>query len=172
ERIASLELIPAYFPDDGPDDGPGDGASPEWASPVGVLAITRDAEGERIVGAPIEWSLTRGVLDVRVADPGDVLSLADTCRASPDEDPEPRGATVEASVAGLVTSIDLEWTAVPGEVPVPDSTNPNCVGSSCSCSTDAEPEGSLAAALGLLLLGLGRRRRSGGAQASPARKRP
>lgn len=142
QEISSLELVPAYYPSEESER--------EWGLPGGVVAIARDREGRRIVGMPIEWSITRG----RVAHGSDnfgydVLELAD-CRDEPRK-PQWRSATIEAKLDDLVASVDLEWIALPSDQI--DPTSAPCHGSACDCSTTASPRDSVFAALALLGLG-------------------
>jgi MYXO-CTERM domain-containing protein len=134
ESIASLELVPVYYPGD---------PQREWGPPIGVVAITRDSEGRRIVGAPVEFELTQGRLAIG-AD-RDSLSLADTCRRAP-ESPTARVATVFASLGQLEASVNLEWIALPSEDEFDPP--PECV-DACACTTPSEPTPGLLAMLGL-----------------------
>jgi MYXO-CTERM domain-containing protein len=145
ESIASLELVPIY--------GPGD-PQREWGPPIGVLAITRDGEYRRVVGASVEFEVTQG----RVAmgqEGGDAVYIEDTCRRAPAA-PTARFATIGASLGKLEASVDFEWIALPseGDFDPPDS----CVGS-CAC-TSTTPGESTPGLLALFGLGLWLRRRS------------
>lgn len=151
EQITELELVPVY--------GLGD-AEREWSEPVGVIALAHDAQGNRIVAPPVEWSLTEGRLAVYEVGPdqvSDVLSVDDICVERP-EQAEARSATIEARLGDLVASTELQWTAlVEGPPATPDAEE--CGKQGCDCSVDASPRGSIAALLGLLGLGFVRRRR-------------
>jgi MYXO-CTERM domain-containing protein len=143
EAIASLELVPVYYPGD---------PQREWGPPIGVVAITRDSEGRRVVGAPVEFELTQGRLAIGAVQ--DTLSIVDTCRRAP-ESPTARVATIVASLGELEASVDLEWIALPseGEFDPP----PECVGA-CAC-TSTNPRESTPGLLALFGLGLWLRRR-------------
>jgi MYXO-CTERM domain-containing protein len=143
ESIASLELVPVYYPGD---------PQREWGPPIGAVAITRDSEGRRVVGAPVEFELTQGRLAIGAVQ--DTLSIVDTCRRAP-ESPTARVATIVASLGKLEASVDLEWIALPseGEFDPP----PECVGS-CAC-TSTNPGESTPGLLALFGLGLWLRRR-------------
>ncbi len=150
EQITSLELVAVYERSEDPDR--------EWGPPVGIVAITRDARGQRVLGAPIEWSLTRGrlALDEGQFYSSDELILGDSCRDKPRR-LQARAATIEARIGDLVETVDLEWIARWSDGDA-DPDSPLCVGSACDCSTSAEPGPSTLAGLGLLVLGLGLRR--------------
>ena len=154
EAITSLELVPVYAEGD---------AQREWGPPSGVLAITRDGDGRRVFGAPVEFELARGRLSVERfkwsdnAEVADVVALADTCRDAP-EAPTQRSATIEASLGELQASVDLDWIALPSD-PDARSDNPNCGRGACECtSTPADGQSSLGL-LALLALGIHLRRR-------------
>lgn len=152
-EVASLELVPVY-------EDPGEaGELRQWGPPIGVYAITRDAEGRRLVGAPVRWGLDRGRLALDESGGDDTLILRDTCRPAP-RAPEARLATVAASLDDLQASVELRWTAVSSDLDDDefDPDSPDCVGTRCDCSTTADPKASLAA-LFALVLGLGWRRR-------------
>jgi hypothetical protein len=150
DRIASLELVPIYELDTS--------GKREWGLPSGVIALAHDAEGRRIFGAPIEWSVSQGRVAIQpFAEASDVLSVGDSCRDSPITK-DSRDATIEARVAGLVASAEFEWTALRDDDIEIDTESPLCQGSACDCSASATPNDSLAALFGLLVLGLGLRR--------------
>jgi len=140
EHVVSLELIPVYGETNGPER--------DWGGPLGVATITRDAEGRRVLGAPIEWSVSRGRLTVATEVP-DALYTSD-CKRAPKR-AEWRSATVEASLGDIVASADFDWIALPGDHT--DPSDPNCSGSACDCSTTGSPGGSALALLALLGLG-------------------
>jgi MYXO-CTERM domain-containing protein len=151
DRIASLELVAVYDRDQT--------GKRDWGLPMGVIALAHDAEGRRILGAPVEWSVTRGLVSKQpVLEASDLLVVHDSCRAEP-LGKDQREATIEARLGELVASVDLEWTALREDDMDIDPDSPNCEGSACDCSTTAAPSDSVAAALGLLLLGAGLRRR-------------
>jgi MYXO-CTERM domain-containing protein len=150
EAIASLELVAVYEPDTTGDR--------DWGPPIGVMALAHDAEGRRILGAPIQWSIQQGLLGLEPAeDASDLLWVTDTCRDRPLVR-DHRDATLEARVGEVVASVELEWTAFRTENLDVDPESPTCQGSACDCSATATPSSSLAALLGLLLLGVGLRR--------------
>jgi hypothetical protein len=151
DTIESLELVAVYEPDYTGERG--------WGRPLGVMALAHDAEGQRILGAPIEWSITEGLLMLEPAsDASDVLWATDMCRKDP-LGKDRRDATIEARVGEVVASVELEWTALRVDEVDVDPDSPLCQGSSsCDCSATATPTNSLAAMLGLLLLGVGLRR--------------
>jgi MYXO-CTERM domain-containing protein len=149
-EVVSLELVPVYWPAES------DQNHREWGPPVGVSAIARDAEGRRVYGGPIEWSVTRGRLWLDdSAEVTDHVPIGD-CKASPRR-PDWRGATVEATLGALTASTELEWVALSGDDTAPD--HPQCSGSACDCSTAAPAGESGLASLALLALGFGLRRR-------------
>jgi MYXO-CTERM domain-containing protein len=149
QELTSLELVPVYAPGE---------PQREWGTPLGVIAITRDGEGRRVLSAPIEWSVTRGRLAAYSGNfSSDALEVAD-CRDEPKQ-PQWRGATIEAKLDDLVASVELEWIALPTDEIDPSSEL--CHGSACDCSTAASPRDSVFATLALLGLGgLLRRRHS------------
>ena len=153
DQITQIELVPVYQRERS-DARP-------WGSPLGVVAITRDTQGQRILGAPIEWTLTRGKLAMNTfEDPSrtpDVLGVADLCRARPIVQAQ-RSATIEARIGDLATSIELDWIALHADDIDPDNTK--CESAGCDCSASGEPIDSLAALLALLGLGLLRRRQT------------
>jgi MYXO-CTERM domain-containing protein len=131
ESVASLELVPLYI--EGDDER-------EWGVPAGVLAITRDAEGRRIVGAPVEFEVTPGWISAS-RDGNDALIIEGVCRETPTA-PTPRQATVTASLGSLETTADLEWIDLPTDY---------CA-DTCACTST--PPGESAPGL-LALFGLG-----------------
>lgn len=142
ESIQSLELVAAYNPGD---------EQREWGTPAGVLAITRDGEGRRIVDAPVNFELTEGYLSF--SSERDTLYLGDVCRNEV-KGPTARTAAVTATVAGLDASIDLEWVALPGD---DHEGNPDCV-RACACTTE-DPRESTPALFALFGLGVWLRRK-------------
>jgi MYXO-CTERM domain-containing protein len=158
-EISSLELVPAYLSSEEPER--------EWGLPAGVIAIARDGEGRRVLGAPIEWSVTRGRVAAYSESFGDdVLEIAD-CRDEPKR-ARWRGATVEAKLDDLIAVTELEWIALPTDEIDPSSEL--CNGSACDCSTAASPRDSVLATLALLGLGgllrHSRRRRAASTEAT------
>lgn len=146
ERIASLQLVPVYAPTTTPER--------DWGPPIAVIAITRDAEGQRIVGPPVEWSVTDGRLIADESLKQETFGF-DLCHREPKQ-PEWRGATIEASINGLLSVAELEWVALPSDDT--DPRNPDC--SACDCSISGDPRDSGLAMLALLGLGVWLRRRS------------
>lgn len=142
DAIQSLELVPVYLPGD---------EQREWGPPAGVLAITRDGEGRRIVDAPVDFELDAGHLSFRSE--RDTLYLGDVCRNDP-KGPTARTATVLATLGGLDASVDLEWVALPGDTHEGD---PDCT-RSCACTT-SNPGESTPALLALFGLGVWLRRK-------------
>jgi MYXO-CTERM domain-containing protein len=142
DAIQSLELVPVYNPGD---------EQREWGTPAGVLAITRDGEGRRIVDAPVDFELTAGYLSF--SSERDTLYLGDVCR-NPAHGPTARTATVVATLGGLDASVDLEWVALPGDEHGGD---PTCT-RSCACTT-SDPGESTPALLALFGLGVWLRRK-------------
>jgi MYXO-CTERM domain-containing protein len=127
ESIASLELVPVYQPGD---------PQREWGPPNGVLAITRDGEGRRVVGAPIEFQVRQGRLSVG-HEGSDALFIEDICRRAPAA-PTARSATIVATLGQLESSVDLEWIAVPRESDSFDPP-PTCEGA-CTCTSTTPGE--------------------------------
>lgn len=151
DRVASLELVPVYELDSSGER--------DWGLPGGVIALAHDAEGRRIFGVPVEWSVSEGLLAIQPAlETNDLLVVGDSCRDKPITK-DRRNATIEARVAGLVASAELEWTALREDDISIDPDAPECQGSACDCSASATPTDSLAALFGLLVLGVGLRRR-------------
>lgn len=142
EAIRSLELVPVYNPGN---------EQREWGTPAGVLAITRDGEGRRVIHAPVDFELTAGRLSF--GSERDVLYLGDVCRREP-KGPTPREATVVASLGDIEASVDLEWVALPGDRHDGGS---ECV-QACSCTT-AAPGESTPALFALVGLGVWLRRK-------------
>jgi MYXO-CTERM domain-containing protein len=142
EAVQSLELVPVYNPGD---------EQREWGPPAGVLAITRDGEGRRIVDAPVDFELSAGYLSF--TSERDTLYLGDVCRNEP-KGPTGRTATVAATLGELDASVDLEWVALPGDEHDGDA---DCT-RSCACTTSS-PGQSTPALLALLGLGLWLRRK-------------
>jgi hypothetical protein len=136
ESIQTLELIPIY---DAGDE------QREWGLPVGALAITRDGEGRRVIGAPIDFELTAGTLGF--GSEGSTLYLGTTCRRPPDV-PTVRTASISASLGHLRDSVDLEWIALPDDNYDPDV---DCV-RACACTSTAPGESTPGL---LVLFGLG-----------------
>jgi MYXO-CTERM domain-containing protein len=157
QHLTQLELVPVYFPGD---------AQREWGPPAGIVAITRDGEGRRIMGAPIEWSVTRGRV-YATEQLAEVIEVYD-CRDEPKQ-PEWRGATIEAKLDHLSAVVDLEWIALPSDDIDPSSEA--CHGSACNCSTTASPRDGVFAMLALLVLG-GVLRRRHSSRASAASTEP
>ena len=158
EQIVSLEIVPVYVAVDEEDADQRD-----WGPPIGVSVIARDAEGRRILGAPLERSVTAGRLlfgQLDEVDVGDSFTVR-SCEAAP-TGPTRREATIEVRLADLVASTELEWIALPRDGDPDD--DPNCSEpASCTCSTDlgvgGGPGESGLAGLALLGLGLWLRRR-------------
>jgi MYXO-CTERM domain-containing protein len=128
----------------------------EWGPPGGVTAIARDAEGRRVYGAPIQWSVTRGRLILDDSNEVADARFVGDCKAAPRR-PSWRGATVEATIGDLSASTEFEWVALASDPTDPSA--PQCSGSACDCSTAAPADESALATLALLALGLGLRRR-------------
>lgn len=155
EAITSLELVPFY------DEGD---AQREWGLPFGVIAITRDGDGRRVIGAPVEFELTRGNLEVspfQISDEStlrDLIILGDTCRDAPNA-PTLRSATIEASLGELQTSVDLDWIALPSDPGSRNSDDSNCARGACECSSTPADGHSWLGLLALLALGMHLRRR-------------
>jgi MYXO-CTERM domain-containing protein len=174
DEIAELQLVPVYLPSDKPER--------EWGPPVGIVAVVLDGGDQRIMGAPLEWSLTRG--DLYTVDAGypdtffpvlsfgdDTIVLAD-CGGKPTA-PELRSATVRATIAGHVAFAEFEWLALPSDYDELDPDNTRCRSNladngspdgrsedGCNCSARATPrDGFFVAGLPLLALLAGMRRR-------------
>jgi MYXO-CTERM domain-containing protein len=142
DAIQSLELVPIYYPGD---------EQREWGTPAGVLAITRDGEGRRIVDAPVNFELTAGYL--KFSSDRDTLYLGDVCRKEA-KGPTSRTATVAATLGELNASVDLDWVALPGDEHDGD---PDCT-KACACTT-SNPGESTPALLALFGLGVWLRRK-------------
>lgn len=153
ESITRMELVEIYWAGD---------ARREWGEPAGVLAMTYDGSGRRIVGAPVEFRLTRGRLALNQDESGaDVLGLADLCHG-PIDAPTRRAATIEAVLGDLVARVELEWLALP-EDNDNDPYPPSCAASELGCDVAAVDTSERGLALGLLvlaLLGLARARQT------------
>lgn len=143
DEIVELQLVPAYERSRKPEP------EREWGRPAGVIAIALDGDGHRIVGAPVEWSVTRGDVSTEGSrDLGDDVLRIYEC-ADPPPEPEWRSASVKAKLAGHVAVAELEWLALPSDYDV-DPDNEWCFSeaeddrskSGCDCSaTAASPAG-------------------------------
>lgn len=144
DAIRSLELVPIYDRGD---------AQREWGRPAGLIAITRDGEGRRVIGAPVEFELTDGHLGVALIE-SDTLLLEDTCRRTPSA-PTARTASITATLGELQASVDLEWVALPEDRHDPGDA---CV-QACTCTSAPSGE-STPGLLALFGLGVWLRRRN------------
>jgi MYXO-CTERM domain-containing protein len=105
-EAASLEVVPTFLEQF-------DGS----LTPTGARAVVRDATGELMFGAPVEWSLDEGLLAVgrgpEVGLPGaDYVVLLDAC-VPPEQNAGDHCAIVRASLGGLTATGELRWTAPP-----------------------------------------------------------
>jgi MYXO-CTERM domain-containing protein len=91
DEAASLELVAFY--------------DTQVDEPATVHAIVTDSAGRRVVGAPIEWTLSAGLREGEE----DVLSR-DVLEIDGGCDVEARHAIVEASYGDLHADLDLQWT--------------------------------------------------------------
>jgi len=136
----------------------------DWGLPAFVIAVARDAEGRRVTGLPIEWSLHHGDLALRSDDggPASVVETHDVCSPAPDQ-PRPASATISATLGELEASVDLEWIALPGDPRERGSGLCEQARHGCACATaDGEAGGALWSGLALLGLVAWRRRRAPG----------
>ncbi|WP_146155614.1 MYXO-CTERM sorting domain-containing protein [Enhygromyxa salina] len=140
EEITQLELVAAYRREDDRER--------EWGTPQHVVAIARDAEGRRVLGPEVEWTLTRGHLSLMPT--GERLSVGDVCSARPKR-PRSDSATIEARVGEVVASVELEWTALPDDRR--EYGNAACEEAGCNCSVSSGPRDSVLAVFGLLGIG-------------------
>lgn len=143
DHIGGFEVVPFYAPGD---------TQREWGPPQGILAIARDFEGRRVVGAPIEWEVTSGRVTIDAYD-SDLLLLNSTCRRS--RAPEYRYATIEARMGDISSEVEFEWIALPEDEVANDS---RCVTAGCGC-TSTRSDSVPAWAAFVLGLGLVARRR-------------
>lgn len=125
DTIAELQLVAVYLPSEEPER--------EWGLPIGVVAIALDDDGHRILGAPIEWSVS-GTDVLTTSAPhaelfGDDLVEFSDCAGRPAQ-PQWRSATVHASVAGAVGSTELEWLALPSDAQLEEA---------CRSAVDVDP---------------------------------
>lgn len=169
ETAASLEIVVAYDPGTEPS---------RWAAPQGARAIVRDAEGQVIYGAPVEWTLVEGHLvaapwaDSEVPSAPEYLAIEDSC-VPPPIAPETRHAIVRAQLGELVDEVELEWTAVPEDEPSDEAfaADPACqlapapdspASRGCECSVEASGAGATFWSVASIwaLMGLRRRRRA------------
>ncbi|PRP93501.1 hypothetical protein ENSA7_79290 [Enhygromyxa salina] len=125
EQITELELVATYAREDA---GPR-----EWGTPRHVVAVARDAAGHRVVGPPVEWTLTQGNLALTAF--GERLALEDICSDSP-KVARSDSATIEARIGEVVSSVELEWTALPDDRRRRE--DPNCEQVGCSCSSGGD----------------------------------
>ncbi|MEZ4447833.1 MAG: hypothetical protein R3B09_00050 [Nannocystaceae bacterium] len=141
--IDHLEITALFY--DGGDDG---------QSPAQLEAHLVDAEGRLIHGAPVEWQLVDGNLEISIDedDPkSPIVAVSETC--APRDLAATRSATVEASSDELKATLEIEWPGYHGD----DNTLERCEG--CGCR-GGDPSGLAGLALGLAALGLRRRRAS------------
>lgn len=84
------------------------------AVPFGARAVIRDADGNLLYGAPVEWAVTDGALAVLDPDhdfPGlDYTYLIDACYTRPSRDGT-RHAEIAARYDGIEGTAELDWTA-------------------------------------------------------------
>ena len=138
ESIQSLEMVPVY--NRGNDQR-------EWGTPAGVLAITRDGEGRRVVDAPVDFALVAGHLSI--SSERDTLYLGDVVSQRGQRSNCAHGHG-HGFAGGLDASVDLEWVALPGDE---HSGDPDCV-KACACTTESTGD-STPGLLALVGLGCG-----------------
>ncbi len=164
EAPASIEIVAAY-------ETSREFSDPAWGNPIGARAVVRDAHGNVVVGAPVEWDLVEGQLALThewgPLSPPEYVDLHDGCVPKPTE-AEPRRAVLRARLDELEDTLELEWTArPPGRRPTSFSPSEGCVFASppeaeprgCGCSSAPAPVSALV--LGPWLLLLLRRRLTG-----------
>ncbi|MCB9780601.1 MAG: hypothetical protein H6742_18685 [Alphaproteobacteria bacterium] len=155
--VVSIEIVPAYYPDDA------------WRTPAGARAVLRTADGAPVFGAPVTWDVTKGALNVQPVSEDlatDLIQLGDDC-VKPGKRTGTRSAVVTAAWADLSATATLSWTqpddlaAVLGEAELQQADEnwvrpETCVGG-CGCAG----AGPAAGWLGLLLGVVGAVRRRG-----------
>ncbi len=153
DEVDSIELIVGYVADQEND---------ELRTPLAVRAVTRNAKGEVVYGAPVEWSVKRGELAIEPGGsnlPGlDYASISDSC-LSPSERVGDRSAVLRAKYGGVKATVDMEWNVSPSDASdegfEPD---PFCQSGGCGClSVGGTPSG-IVALFAVALIGLRRRR--------------
>lgn len=178
--IDSLSVVPAYavpaVSED--DDSGGEESNPAAATglpftPMGARAVARDADGNEILGADVQWSVG-GVTIQLIAgtEPGpisyfplpgnDYVWLNDAC-LPPEQAAGHRRSTLKARVNGISDSVVMNWTK-PDSEPDPEYERPQHCTGGCACDAASTDGGTPAAVLGLLvLMGAVRRRRDSAA---------
>ncbi len=109
--------------------------------PTGARAILRTANGDPVLGAPVSWSVTEGVLALTdfAYRPGlDYLMASDDCEL-PSEHLGDHSATLQASLGSLSASVTYEWTYAPAELPDESEwePSPDCEGPATGDDDDA-----------------------------------
>lgn len=134
-----------------------------YGAPSHAIAIVRDADGGRLFGAPVEFSIDGKAGDLSAAGAEGVVAFENVCT---DAEGDERSATLNASYGLLVASVALEY-ACPDEEDEVDGWDVETVDDDqeeldldlfgCGCSTDDRGPG--AAGLLAVVLGLAARRR-------------
>lgn len=157
-EAVSLELLAGYEPCDD--------CRLAWGALAAVQAIVRDAEGNRLYGASVEFTSDELDLDDEALFP-DAL-IPKLCEDS--DDRQVHSGTVRAEYRGLTAALDVQYQcglpageaiAVVEDDPDADEGEPpmeELLGCGCS-STAADSRAGLLGVLGLVVLGLRRRRR-------------
>jgi MYXO-CTERM domain-containing protein len=132
-----------------------------YGAPVYAIAIVRDADGGRLFGANVEWTLDDSVGELASAGAEGVTSIEAACT---DAEGESRSGTLNASYGALAASTSLEFVCPdPGELDgwdvetVDDSQDSDLDLFGCGCNTEGRGPGT--AGLLAVLVGLAVRRR-------------
>jgi MYXO-CTERM domain-containing protein len=150
EVVTTLEVVALY--------GRGE---EDMLAPFVVRGIARDADGNLVRAAPIEWSLDAGRIVFNDEDYGPEYVLTEDVCVPPGTGEETRSAAVTAQLGDLEASINLTWTVPPASASDEpfegDERCPPADSQGCGCGLGSETSGP-AMLLGLLLLA--RRRRA------------
>ena len=133
DQVASMEIVAGYLL-----------LEDDEKVPYGARAVLRDADGNLLYGAPVQWQVVDGDLAVYAGTledespvlPGlDYAALADECVA-PSEREGTRTVSLQASYGGLTDRIELTWNATSDEDDESWEPSEMCQHGGCSCSTD------------------------------------
>jgi len=157
DSVTSLEIVAGYLVY---DEGK--------KLPYGARAVLRDAGGNLVYGAPVQWKVVEGALAVYAGSYGDeppalpgldYAAFADEC-VPPSERDGTRSVSLEASYGELSDRVELTWDAPAVEDDQDWEPSEMCQGGGCSCSTSrsATPPAAGLALAALAILRVCRRR--------------